>query len=109
MPVLHQSRQRPFHRLFLFLAFTVSLTSFAAELRGTVRDSLGAVIPSANVDLLDERQTVIASTKTDPAGVFGFAIDHAGRYSARAVATGFAASTSSPVYLAASQQARVDI
>jgi vitamin B12 transporter len=109
MPVLRQSRLRPLRRLFLFLAFTVSLTSFAAELRGTVRDSLGALIPSAKVDLLDERQTVIASTTTDPTGEFGFAIDHAGRYSVRAATTGFATSTSNPVYLAASQQARVDI
>ncbi len=109
MPILNTSRLRPLRRLFLFLAFTLSLTSFAAEIRGTVRDSLGAFIPSAKVELLDEHQSAVSSTVTDQIGAFSFTLDHAGRYSVRASSTGFAAITSDSVYIASSQQARIDL
>ena len=109
MPVHHSSRLRPLRHLYLFLAFTLSLTAFAAEIRGTVRDSLGAVVPTATVNLLDARLAIVATTTSDGEGIFHFTIDHAGRYSVRAAAAGFAISTSDAVYLAQSQQTRLDV
>ncbi len=64
---------------------------------GTVTDSLGAVISGATVVLVQSGKD-ISTTTSDAAGKFQFKIDHAGRYSVRAEAKTFAASTSEEVF-----------
>jgi iron complex outermembrane receptor protein/vitamin B12 transporter len=84
----------------LFLFLTSSL-AWSAEptISGTVADSLGAVIAGATVTLIENGKDT-AITTTGAAGKFHFSIDHAGRYSVRAEARTFAASSSEQVFAA---------
>jgi vitamin B12 transporter len=83
--------------LLLFLA--ISSFAWCAEpaITGTVTDSLGAVIPGATVALVQGGKDV-STTTTDAAGKFQFTVDATGRYSVRAEAKTFAASTSEEVF-----------
>ena len=60
--------------LILFSALTGLLTaqSFQGGIRGTVRDSGGAVIPTAKVTLIEEATGIARAGVTDPAGGFVF-------------------------------------
>jgi len=82
----------------LFLLLTSAL-AWSAEptISGTVADSLGAVIPGATVVMVANGKD-IATTTTDGTGKFQFSIDHAGRYSVRAEAKTFAASSSAELF-----------
>ena len=81
------------------LLLIVSAPAWSAEpgISGTVTDSLGAVIPGATVVLIEGGKTVDTAS-TDTAGKFQFKIEHSGRYSVRAEAKTFAASTSQEVF-----------
>lgn len=86
-----------------FLALVVLSTvlptaAHAAELRGSVTDPLGAVIPRADVTLLRDA-TAVARAKTDDHGEFVFSSLTAGRYRLRAAAVGFAEQESPAVYI----------
>ncbi len=82
-----------------FLLLVISAPAWCAEpaISGTVADSLGAVISGANVVLIESGKEV-ANTTTSPTGKFHFNIDHAGRYSVRAEANTFAASSSEELF-----------
>ena len=82
----------------LFLLLTSAL-AWSAEptISGTITDSLGAVISGATVVLVANDKDIATST-TDGAGKFHLSIDHAGRYSVRAEATTFAASSSAEIF-----------
>jgi vitamin B12 transporter len=85
--------------LLLFVLFAISATAWSVEpaISGTVTDSLGAVIPGATVALIEGGKSITTVT-TDSVGKFQFEIEHAGRYSVRAEAKTFAASTSQEVF-----------
>lgn len=84
-----------------FLLYLVSSCSVrAAEIRGTVSDPLGAVIPGAVVTLLRENVPV-SRTTTNSAGEFIFTSLSAGRYRVRATAPGFTEVETSPEYVGA--------
>jgi vitamin B12 transporter len=86
--------------LISVLLFSLSpLAVYAAELRGTVSDPLGAVIPHADVVLLRDT-TPLAHTATNDLGEFVFASLRTGRYRVRAAAPGFTEHESPDVYLA---------
>ncbi len=105
-----------FDRLVLRSILSLSLlltpfTTFAAEsgtLRGTVTDPLGAVVVSADVELLDGT-SVAGKTTTDGTGSYLFHLQKAARYQVRAVAPTFQSTTSDPVFVAASGKAQIDI
>ena len=78
-----------------------------ASIRGKVKDSLGAVVPNAMVDLLQSGRS-IASTKTDSEGSYVLKTA-AGRYQVRAAAPSFRAALSEPVYLSPTAEARMDL
>ncbi len=87
-------------RVFIvLLLLAISIPAWPAEpaITGTVTDSLGAVIPGATVVLVQGGKD-IRTAITDPAGKFQFKIEEAGRYSVRAEAKTFAASTSQEVF-----------
>jgi len=68
--------------LFLSVA-AMTQVLFAQQqrmLHGTVHDPLGALVVGASVDLM-QGEHVVASSKTDSAGTFHFAIPADGRYS----------------------------
>ena len=81
----------------LLLAISVPAWSADPALSGTVADSLGAVIPGATVVLMQDGKDLHKAT-TDSAGKFQFKIEQSGRYSVRAEAKTFAASTSQEVF-----------
>src|SRR5260370_38391886 len=82
----------------LLLSSLFSFTARAAELRGTVSDPLGAVIPHAQVVLLRDN-TLLAHTATNDLGGFVFSSLSAGRYRVRGTAAGFPAAEGTDVYV----------
>src|SRR5579859_1674372 len=82
--------------LFLFSGF--SLAARASELRGTVSDPLGAVVPHADVTLLRDN-TALTSSTTNDQGEFVFLSLSPGRYRVRAMAAGFTEQESPDVYV----------
>ena len=97
--------------LAVLLLLTFAVTFSAAEsgtVSGAVTDSLGAVVQSATVELIENGAT-LQSTETGEAGTFRFTIEHAGRYLIRASARTFRPSTSKEVFLAPSRSAEVNL
>ena len=98
-----------FFRVFLasvVLSTILLVATHAAELRGTVTDPLGAVIPGAEVTLLRD-ETTVDHTNTDNLGEFVFSYLSTGRYRVRAAATGFAEQESAAMYLASGGSQRI--
>src|SRR5260370_5551163 len=79
MKYLRQSQ--PCGRFFclLLLSGLFALAAHAATVRGTVADSLGAVIPNARVELI-ANQRLIPSPTADGVGRYEFHDVSAGRY-----------------------------
>lgn len=96
-------------RAFTFILF-VSLAPFATaqQITGTVRDALGAIVPKASVELLEQGQKT-TTTSTDSLGRYRFGIVHAARYRVRAVAPTFGAVTSGDHYASSDHPANVDL
>lgn len=84
--------------LVSLLSSSLSFAARAAELRGTVSDPLGAVVPHAEVTLLRDN-TAVAQTTTNDLGEFVFSALNAGRYRVRATASGFTEQESPDVYV----------
>jgi iron complex outermembrane receptor protein/vitamin B12 transporter len=97
---------RPF--LAILLLASASGLVAAQEITGTVRDSLGAVVPKANVELWSGGQKTSA-TITDSSGAYRFAIEHAAHYQVRVAAETFAAASSGERYASANQAATIDL
>jgi iron complex outermembrane receptor protein/vitamin B12 transporter len=85
--------------LTALLVLLISAPAWSAEpaISGTVTDSLGAVISGATVVLVQNGKD-IGTTTADATGKFHFKIEQAGRYSVRAEAKSFAASTSPDIF-----------
>src|SRR5271168_833776 len=113
--IMHYSSRRSSAIVWIVCLF-VSLRSFsvvalAAEpgsLRGTVSDPLGAIVAGAKVELINGT-TVMKTTTTDGAGNYTFDIPENARYSVRAVAPTFQATTSESIYITKSTKAELDI
>ena len=92
----------------LLLSSEFSLAAHAATVRGTVADSLGAVIPKARVELI-ANQEVVASTAADALGRYEFQVVSAGRYQVRASAPSFEFTISKPFYVGEGANANIDL
>ncbi|MFZ0771806.1 MAG: TonB-dependent receptor plug domain-containing protein [Candidatus Sulfotelmatobacter sp.] len=103
-------RDHPGARFFclLLLPGLFALSAHAATIRGTVADSLGAVIPKARVELIAD-QKVIASVIADGVGRYEFRDVSAGRYQVQASAPSFDLTTSKPFYVGEGASANVDL
>jgi iron complex outermembrane receptor protein/vitamin B12 transporter len=86
----------------------LTLPASAQQIAGTVRDSLGAVVPNANVQLLEAGNETGATT-TNAAGHYEFAVQHAARYQVRAGAPQFAAALSRDHYGAPGEASTIDL
>jgi vitamin B12 transporter len=108
MPYFKQdhTRRNFFYLLLLLNSFT--LMAGAASVRGTIADSLGAVIPNARVELMSV-STSIASATADGAGRYEFHDVSAGRYEIRANAPSFDWTASKPFYVGEGATANVDL
>ena len=76
---------------------------------GLVQDATGAVVPNAQVTLLNTDQGLSLVTNTDSSGVYTFSPVRIGNYSVSATAPGFSVTTQQNVKVAVSQNLRVNI
>src|SRR5260370_21451930 len=92
-------QNQPCERFFclLLLSGLFALAAHAATVRGTVADSLGAVIPNSRVELIAD-QKLIASATADGVGTYEFYDVSAGRYQVRTSAPASALTATQPVY-----------
>jgi len=79
-----------------------------SEVLGTVRDNSGAVVPKANVTLLQPDTGIEAKTTTDQDGNYDFFNVRVGRYTISVEATGFARFTTNNVMVNVNARQRVD-
>ena len=93
---------------FLVLPGLFALGAQAATVRGTITDSLGAVIPKARVELT-ANQKVVASTTADGAGRYEFRNVAASRYRVQASAPSFDLTASQPFYVGEGANANIDM
>lgn len=105
--VMQSESWRRFFRLLL-LSGSSALAAQAATVRGTVTDSLGAVIPNARIELITSQER-IASATADGAGRFEFHDVAAGRYQVRASAPSFDSTASKLFYVGEGANAEVDL
>jgi hypothetical protein len=75
--------------VLLFAAQTALAQFITGSLSGTVRDTTGAVVPGAQVTLINESTNESRVTSTNSAGYFTFAAVPAGTYTVAVSATGF--------------------
>src|SRR5207247_9877229 len=81
--------------MLLTVLFAISVTAANAQVRttgqivGTVRDSTGAVIPDAEIQIRDLATGITADTMSARDGGFVFVAVQPGRYALTAVAKGF--------------------
>ena len=83
--------------------------TFTATLQGTVTDSTGAVVPNANVTLVNEATSVKQAKVTDSRGAYLFTLVPPGVYKMTVDMKGFQTSVRSGMALQVQQQADVDI
>jgi hypothetical protein len=76
---------------------------------GTVLDSTGAVVPNAQVTLLNTDQGITLETKTSASGGYTFSPVRAGHYSITVTAPGFAKITQKNIDLAVAQVMQVNL
>jgi vitamin B12 transporter len=92
----------------LLLCSGFALAARAATVRGTISDSLGAVIPEAQVELITNHK-VVASMAADGEGRYEFHGFSAGRHQVRASAPSFDVTASKPFYVGKDATANIDL
>src|ERR1700755_749129 len=75
--------------VLLFLSLPLAQAQTTAQLSGTVQDASGAVLPDAQVTLIDEATGVAHTLHTNRQGLYVFAALVPGNYSVKAEAKGF--------------------
>src|SRR5690348_4629525 len=100
-------------RISLLPACLLAATSLfgqfeTAEVLGTVHDASGAIVPKANVTLLNQDTGILAKTETDENGNYNFFNVKVGRYSITVEASGFTKFTTIGVAVNVNARQRVD-
>src|SRR5437899_9715092 len=91
------------HALFLLSVLVIFIVpGYAAKIRGTVTDPLGAVVTNAKVQLFSGNQ-IIASAVTDSAGKYQLETSQSGRFHVRAAAPSFAPTDSDSFYIGSTE------
>src|ERR1700743_639513 len=75
--------------VLLFLSLPLAQAQTTAQLSGTMQDSSGAVLPDAQVTLIDEATGITRALHTNRDGLYVFAALVPGTYSVKAEAKGF--------------------
>ena len=109
-------RMAKFHSGAALLLLTFFITVFASiagasatgTVGGKVVDPLGAVVPNANVSLL-QNEKVVGVRKTDQQGNFAFSPVDVGQYLVRVEATGFAPRESQSVHLEPARTVNIEV
>jgi hypothetical protein len=79
------------------------------SITGLVQDPTGAVVPKAEVSLLNTDQGITLQTRTDASGSFTFSPVRAGHYSITVTAQGFAKTTQTALTVNVAQSLQVNI
>jgi hypothetical protein len=79
------------------------------SITGTVQDTSGAVVPNAQVSLLNTDQGITLEVKTNADGVFTFSPVRIGHYSLSVTATGFAKTTQQNLTVNVAQRLQVNV
>jgi hypothetical protein len=93
--------------LLLLISFTtiaMSQASYTAQVRGTVTDGSGAVVPKANVTITDQGTNIAKTMVTDEDGTYIFTALRPSTYTIKVEATGFQTVVQNDVVLAVGQQ-----
>ncbi len=80
-----------------------------AGLHGNIKDPVGALVPGAQVDLLDDRGRTLAKTAADAGGAYRFAVPQSGRYSVHVEAATFQPVSTASVFVSANGDADLDV
>ncbi|HZU26840.1 MAG TPA: carboxypeptidase regulatory-like domain-containing protein, partial [Bryobacteraceae bacterium] len=93
--------------LFLFASVT-AVAQGTGSITGIVRDNTGAVVPSAQVTLLNTAQGTQLTTNTNESGEYLFAAVPPGNYSLEVTAAGFNRFVSQGIVLRVAEKQRLD-
>jgi len=93
---------------FITVFASIAGASSMGKVKGKVFDPLGAVIPNADITLLQNGK-VVGVTKTDLEGSFAFSSVGAGQYQVQVKAPGFAQQESHPVHLATGRTVSINV
>ncbi len=94
---------------FAIAAITLTAYGQSPTIHGTVRDPLGAAVPNATVDLLNQHDQVLASTTAGPEGAYTLAIPFAGRYRLRLAAPTFRVTLTPSQFLSSNASEQKDL
>ena len=97
----------------LFLILFTSRIAFgqvdAGSITGTITDPTGAVVPDAQVSLLNTDQGITLQTRSGASGVYTFAPVRIGHYTITVTANGFAKTTHTNLTVQVAQALEVDV
>jgi len=106
-------------RLIVLMAFLIGSATFGsraalaqlttADILGTVTDSTGAVVPKANITLVNLDTNLQRTTVSNDSGEYDFTLLPVGRYSVTVKIAGFKTATTSNVAVEAGDRARADV
>jgi hypothetical protein len=94
---------------FVFVTFAAAQGAATADLRGTVKDPNGAVVPNATITLRDEAKNISRAVTTNTEGVYAFTGMPPGLYTLTVDASGFGKLTAKDVKLTVGQQAELPL
>ena len=92
----------------LGVAFAIAFAQTGGQITGEIRDSTGALVPSASVTVTNTATNVARSTATNSAGLYSFPGLTPGVYDVKVVMVGFATTTRAGIELQVQQTARID-
>lgn len=92
----------------LFVCLPAAHAQITGTITGTVYDNTGAVIPGANVTLMDQATRTTRSTISDSAGYFAFPSVNPGTYTVKVEAKGFKAFAQPGIVLQATDKRNVN-
>ena len=106
-------------RLIVLMALLIGSATFGsraalaqlttADILGTVTDSTGAVVPKANITLVNLDTNLQRTTVSNDSGEYDFTLLPVGRYSVTVKIAGFKTATTSNVAVEAGDRARADV
>lgn len=97
---------------FLIIGLTAAplMASSAAAISGTIRDTLGAVIQNATVELVEiDTGKVVQTTNSGASGHYSFTISGQGRFCIRAQAASFQPASSEEKFVAGTRPLEIDL
>jgi hypothetical protein len=94
--------------LLPLMAGNLHAQSIQGNILGTVKDTTGAVVSGANVNLKSVEEGTVRTTQSNSSGDFEFADTKAGQYTIEISRDGFEKWTTTAVTLVARQQLRID-